>query len=71
MKNNLVALGHTLLFFGYVGCFTAAVHFLGRVIGTDPMYIFAGVMALVCGIFMFQIQRARLNDQEKLENKTS
>jgi len=70
MKTNLIALGHTLMFFGYIGCFTAAVHFLGQVVGTDPMYIFAGTMALIVGYLMFQIQKARIETQKEApENK--
>jgi len=69
MKSNLLALGHTLLFFGYVGCFVAAVHFLGQVTDIDPVYIFAGCMALVIGVVMFQIQKTRLEFQKEPGNK--
>lgn len=69
MKTNLMALGQTFLFFGYVGIFMLAVHYLGRAVGIDPMYIFLTIFLAVAGVFMFQIQRARILSNQQPSNK--
>jgi len=70
MKTNLMALGQTFLFFGYVGIFMLAVHYLGQAVGIDPMYIFLTIFLGVVGVFMFQIQRARILANQENRNIT-
>jgi hypothetical protein len=65
MKTNLLALGHTVLFFVYCTVLIASIHYLAHVAAVDPGVIYAGLLMVGAGIVMFSVQKSRIQSAQR------
>jgi len=69
MNANIVALGRVLLVFGYVLCFVLGMHFVGVILGINPLYLFLAWAIIYMGWIVFEYEKNRVIRERAKQEK--